>query len=52
MPRRKKLCLACKRKLTDKESVRRMYGPVCWGKRPALQMLELETQGQLRLFND
>lgn len=48
--RRHRACLICHRKLSDRLSRSRGYGPVCYGKRPDVQMKVLESVGQMRLF--
>jgi hypothetical protein len=46
--RRAKTCLTCHRRLSDPQSRKRGYGPVCFAKRPSLGYAELESIGQLR----
>lgn len=43
-----KVCLACQRRLGNKLSLERGYGPVCFSRRPSIVQKELETLGQQR----
>lgn len=48
-------CQKCGRKLTDPESIKRGYGPECWGRIPGIHISEAEEDdqidGQMSIFD-
>lgn len=40
-------CQKCGRKLTDPESIKRGYGPECWGRIPGIHISEAEEDEQI-----
>lgn len=48
-------CQKCGRKLTDPESIKRGYGPECWGRIPGIHISETEEDeqidGQMSIFD-
>lgn len=48
-------CQKCGRKLTDSESIKRGYGPECWGRIPGIHISETEEDeqidGQMSIFD-
>lgn len=44
-------CQKCGRKLTDPESIKRGYGPECWGRIPGIHISEAEEDEQMSIFD-
>lgn len=44
-------CQKCGRKLTDPESIKRGYGPECWGRIPGIHISETEEDEQMSIFD-
>lgn len=48
-------CQKCGKKLTDPESIKRGYGPECWGRIPRIHISETEEDeqidGQMSIFD-
>lgn len=40
-------CQKCGKKLTDPESIKRGYGPECWGRIPGIHISETEEDEQI-----